>query len=79
MDTYLGGESFAGQWIPFFADAILESDLGIPLKGAAIGNGWIDPRRQYPAYLDYAVKTGLLEENSPVRAPARNVLAKLTK
>ncbi|KAF8728319.1 hypothetical protein AX14_006791 [Amanita brunnescens Koide BX004] len=64
MDTYLGGESFAGQWIPYFAEAILESNLNIPLRGAAIGNGWIDPRRQYPAYLDYMVKVGILEENS---------------
>ena len=36
------------------------------LKGAAIGNGWIDGRNQYPAYLEYAVKYGLVEENSDV-------------
>ncbi|GLB34160.1 putative peptidase S10 family protein [Lyophyllum shimeji] len=64
VDTYLAGESFAGQWIPAFADAILNSSLQIPLRGIAIGNGWIDPRRQYPAYLDFVVKVGLLEENS---------------
>ncbi|KAF8632313.1 hypothetical protein AX15_001936 [Amanita polypyramis BW_CC] len=64
VDTYLGGESFAGQWIPYFADAVLESNLGIHLRGAAIGNGWIDPRRQYATYLDYVVKMGILEENS---------------
>jgi carboxypeptidase D len=34
----------------------------------AIGNGWIDAKRQYPAYLDYSVKHGLLEENSDVSA-----------
>ncbi|KAJ3555877.1 hypothetical protein NM688_g2335 [Phlebia brevispora] len=64
MDTYLGGESYAGQYIPYFADAILSSDLNIPLRGAAIGNGWIDSRTQYPSYLDYAVKHGIVEENS---------------
>ncbi|OCH94287.1 alpha/beta-hydrolase [Obba rivulosa] len=64
METYLGGESFAGEYIPYFADAILSSNLDIPLRGAAIGNGWIDGRHQYPAYLDYAVKHGLVEENS---------------
>ncbi|KAJ7579750.1 Alpha/Beta hydrolase protein [Mycena floridula] len=64
MDTYLGGESFAGQWIPYFANGILDSNLGIALKGAAIGNGWLDARTQYPAYIDYAVKVGILEENS---------------
>ncbi|KAK0491510.1 alpha/beta-hydrolase [Armillaria novae-zelandiae] len=63
-DTYLAGESYAGQYIPFFADAILNSNLGVPLKGAAIGNGWIDVRSQYPAYLDFMVKVGILEENS---------------
>jgi carboxypeptidase C (cathepsin A) len=48
------------------ADAILNSTLNIPLRGAAIGNGWIDPKVQYPAYLDYVTKTGLFEENSAV-------------
>ncbi|KAI9467108.1 alpha/beta-hydrolase [Lactarius psammicola] len=64
MDTYIAGESFAGQYIPYFSDAVLKSDLGIPLRGSAIGNGWIDARRQYPAYLDYAVKHGLVELGS---------------
>lgn len=50
------------------ADAILNSTLNIPLKGAAIGNGWMDSKVQYPAYIDYAVKTGLIEENSEVRS-----------
>ncbi|KAH7926806.1 alpha beta-hydrolase [Leucogyrophana mollusca] len=64
VDTYLGGESFAGQYIPYFATAILSSNLGIPLRGAAIGNGWMDGRSQYPAYLDYAVTHGIVDENS---------------
>ena len=29
-----------------------------------IGNGWIDAMHQYPAYLQYAVKHGLVEEGS---------------
>ncbi len=48
------------------ANAILESNLNIPVRGVAIGNGWIDPRRQYPAYLDFTVKVGILEENTEV-------------
>ncbi|KAI0032923.1 alpha/beta-hydrolase [Vararia minispora EC-137] len=64
MDTYLGGESFAGQYIPYFADALLKSDLQVPFRGAAIGNGWIDAAHQYPAYLDYSVKHGLIAEGS---------------
>ncbi|KAL0577452.1 Cell death protease [Marasmius crinis-equi] len=64
MDTYLAGESYAGQYIPYFADAILDSSLNVPLKGVAIGNGWIDARRQYPSYLEYSVKMGILEHDS---------------
>ncbi|KAG6866114.1 hypothetical protein C0991_008422 [Blastosporella zonata] len=83
VDTYLGGESFAGQWIPYFADAILNSRLPTPLRGAAIGNGWIDPRRQYPTYIDFAVKVGLLEENSDAWKAAKkatdNCVAEIEK
>jgi len=39
----------------------LNSSLSVPIRGSAIGNGWIDARRQYPSYLDYAVKHGLVE------------------
>ncbi|PPQ79472.1 hypothetical protein CVT25_002608 [Psilocybe cyanescens] len=63
VDTYFAGESFGGQWIPYFADALLNSVMKVPLKGIAIGNGWIDSKRQYPAYIDYAVKMGRMEEN----------------
>ncbi|EJD01360.1 KEX1 protein [Fomitiporia mediterranea MF3/22] len=66
MDTYIGGESYAGQYIPYIGDAIISSNLGISLNGLAIGNGWIDAHHQYPAYLDYAVKHALIEENSDI-------------
>ena len=36
------------------------------LAGAAIGNGWIDPTTQYPAYIDFAVTKGLLKPNTKV-------------
>ncbi|TFK22357.1 pheromone-processing carboxypeptidase KEX1 [Coprinopsis marcescibilis] len=64
VDTYLAGESFAGQWIPFFAEAILDSNFGVPLRGVAIGNGWMDAKSQYLTYLDYAMKMSLLEEGT---------------
>jgi carboxypeptidase D len=48
----------------------LNSSLGIPLRGSAIGNGWIDARRQYPSFLDYAVKHGLVEPGTAVRLQA---------
>ncbi|KIY51686.1 alpha/beta-hydrolase [Fistulina hepatica ATCC 64428] len=71
LDTYLGGESYAGQYIPYFADAILESSLNIPLRGVAIGNGWMDARRQYPAYPDYLVKMGVLDATSDTYKAAK--------
>ncbi|TFK94266.1 alpha/beta-hydrolase [Polyporus arcularius HHB13444] len=73
VDAYITGESFAGQYIPYFADAILSSNLKIPLKGAAIGNGWTDARRQYPSYLDYALKHGILEEGTTTYKEAKEV------
>ncbi|KAK7033536.1 Cell death protease [Paramarasmius palmivorus] len=73
MDTYLGGESYAGQYIPYFADAILNSNLRTPLKGVAIGNGWIDAKRQYPSYFEFAVKMGILEENTNPWKEAKKV------
>ena len=64
-DTYLAGESYAGQYIPYIADALLQSTLiSTPLKGLLIGNGWISPRDQYPAYLDYVLDRGLVERDS---------------
>lgn len=64
--TYLGGESYAGQYIPYFAESILDNkhNLQIPLKGIAIGNGWIDSRAHYASYITYLVKMGILPEGS---------------
>ncbi|WVQ96226.1 hypothetical protein IAU59_003330 [Kwoniella sp. CBS 9459] len=67
VDTYLAGESFAGQYIPYFADALLKSSAlpDYPLKGIAIGNGWIDPIQQYPGYVDFAYEKKLIEKGTP--------------
>ncbi|KAH0840222.1 Alpha/Beta hydrolase protein [Lanmaoa asiatica] len=48
----------------YIADAILGSGLNIPLRGIAIGNGWIDGRNQYPAYLEYAATHGIIDVES---------------
>ncbi|GAA6047194.1 hypothetical protein JCM3770_006945 [Rhodotorula araucariae] len=65
MDTYIAGESYAGQYIPYIADAIEKTTL-VPtrLKGLLIGNGWISPREQYPAYLAYLEREGLVKKGS---------------
>lgn len=62
--SILGPQSTTFRFSFFVADSILDSDLGVPLRGVAIGNGWIDSRTQYPSFLEYAVKHGLYEENS---------------
>ncbi|PHH87247.1 hypothetical protein CDD83_9130 [Cordyceps sp. RAO-2017] len=68
-DIYIAGESFAGQYIPYIAKAILDrntknSGNEWPLKGLLIGNAWISPDDQYPAYLEYALAKGLIQKDS---------------
>jgi carboxypeptidase D len=53
------------MYIPYIADAIVKSTtITTHLKGLLIGNGWISPRHQYPAYLTYLVDNGLIKKNS---------------
>jgi carboxypeptidase D len=52
-ELYLGGESFAGVWVPLLA-------MVMDVKGIILGNPWIDPLYQYPSVLDYSKRHGLL-------------------
>ena len=72
---YFSGESHAGHYIPSMMDFILQRNDGklvpdgnngleplrvkIPLSGAAIGNGWVDPFHQYAA-ADAAYGAGII-------------------
>jgi len=57
--VYFSGESHAGHYIPSMMNYILQQNdkhtddnddsIIIPLAGAAIGNGWVDPYYQYAA------------------------------
>jgi carboxypeptidase D len=38
--------------------------ISAPLKGIILGNAWLDPARQYPAYLQFAYETEMLQEGS---------------
>lgn len=70
-DIYFSGESHAGHYIPSMMNYILQrNDAGagndgrsikIPLAGAAIGNGWMDPYHQYSAH-GAAYGHGLIDE-----------------
>ncbi|CAB9507783.1 Pheromone-processing carboxypeptidase KEX1 [Seminavis robusta] len=53
---YFSGESHAGHYIPSMMAFILDQNkqlgpdaINVPLSGAAIGNGWVDPFHQYAA------------------------------
>ncbi|KAK0752265.1 Alpha/Beta hydrolase protein [Schizothecium vesticola] len=69
-DLYFSGESYAGQHIPYIAQAILERnkraapDRQWALSGLLIGNGWISPKEQYEAYLQYAYARKMIEKGS---------------
>ena len=55
------GDSFNGGYIPLFADYIRRQDnTDLNLAGLAIGNGWVDPFYQFPAYNIYAYDNNLI-------------------
>jgi len=60
-DLYVTGESYAGHYIPAIASALHKAqNPDIVLKGVAIGNGWVDPYHQYPAYNEFAYENQLI-------------------
>lgn len=73
---YFAGESFAGQHIPYIANAILERNEQLRLtkstaskwnvRGLLLGNAWISPKEQYQSYLPYAYEEGLVTEGSSI-------------
>ncbi|KAL2042220.1 hypothetical protein N7G274_004708 [Stereocaulon virgatum] len=69
-DLYIAGESYAGQHIPYIAQAILaNNDSPVQsrvwnLKGLLIGNGWISPLEQYNSYLPMAYEGGVVQGGS---------------
>lgn len=66
-EFYITGESYAGHYIPFIGNYILERKddfeaLGVNLKGVAIGNGWVDPYNQYAGYSQFAYDNKLIND-----------------
>ncbi|TKY84537.1 hypothetical protein EX895_006439 [Sporisorium graminicola] len=65
VDVFLAGESFAGQYIPYTAKAIVQaSKPPVSLKGIAIGNGFIDPKSQYGSELEIMVEKNIWTTSS---------------
>jgi cathepsin A (carboxypeptidase C) len=59
---FITGESYAGHYIPAIGDFILQNpDEDLRLEGVAIGNGWVDPYEQYPAYVEFSYENGLID------------------
>ncbi|EGC48771.1 pheromone processing carboxypeptidase Kex1 [Histoplasma capsulatum var. duboisii H88] len=84
-DLYFAGESYAGQYIPYIARAILdrnkkgESLTRWKLKGLLIGNGWISPRHQYLSYLPYAYQEGIIQGGTDASSRVEAKLSKCLK
>jgi carboxypeptidase D len=70
-DLYIAGESYAGQYIPYIARAILDANKNRGanawnLRGLLIGNGWVSPKEQYESYIPFAVEKGLFDKDSDI-------------
>lgn len=62
-DLYIAGESYAGQYMPYFARYILDHNKNgdlYPLKGLVIGNGWISATYTGLLYIPFAMENGLV-------------------
>jgi len=61
---FITGESYAGHYIPAIAYYLINNvtNLTLNLSGIAIGNGWVDPYLQYPAFATFAYENNLISE-----------------
>ncbi|KAL4505172.1 hypothetical protein ABPG72_016239 [Tetrahymena utriculariae] len=58
---FLTGESYAGHFIPAIgAELVKQKNPKINLQGLVIGNGWVTPKLQNPAYGTYAYQNKLI-------------------
>lgn len=74
LDFYIAGESFQGHYGPALASHIMSKNqqlaaqrsiktaVSIPLQGLFMGDPWIHPYEQTPAYAEYAYATGLIDQ-----------------
>uniref|UniRef100_M4BZR6 Carboxypeptidase n=1 Tax=Hyaloperonospora arabidopsidis (strain Emoy2) TaxID=559515 RepID=M4BZR6_HYAAE len=60
-EFYIAGESYAGMYIPYLVDLLVEEPLeGVNLKGFAIGNPFTDNLIDGNAYVDYCYSHALV-------------------
>lgn len=60
-DIIIGGESYAGQYIPHLAKSIKNSKWGSEkIKAITMGNAWIDPNLQSLSFIPFSIINGLI-------------------
>lgn len=64
-DVIFAGESYAGQYIPYIANRVIQGMPEINVKGLLIGNGFIDPYTQGLSYLPFATQAGIISLDHP--------------
>ncbi len=80
VDVYLAGESFAGQYIPYTAKAIVKArNPPVTLKGIAIGNGFIDPKNQYGTELETMIDKKIWSTSSDDYKRVSNIVDRCHK
>jgi len=67
---FIAGESYAGKFIPNIAAEILAHQPQIPLRGIAIGDGWISPHVQARAQVAFAFELGFVDHRQRVEVDA---------
>jgi len=67
-DFYIVGESYGGHYVPSVAyrlvKEIQKKNFNIPFKGIGLGNGWVDPYHQYPAYGKFGYENQLIDKDT---------------
>ena len=63
---YITGESYAGKYVPAIATKIDRNNSDnknryIPLKGIAVGDGWMKPELELKNFIEFAYATGFLD------------------
>jgi carboxypeptidase C (cathepsin A) len=61
-DVYITGESYAGHYIPMFANHLFYNPVpGLTISGIALGNAWVDPFYQYQANPVFALQNNIID------------------
>lgn len=67
-EFYIAGESYAGKFVPNIGNLLYHrqqdeqysQDPKVNFKGVAIGDGWVSPQIQYPAYITFGLVNKLI-------------------